>query len=199
MSEQISIFRSIGDLVFDATFSEAHTSELEVTDNPTETGVLISDHAFMKPLKLTITAGVSSVLLPSGNPAYGDGDERPTTAYELLCDLQREAEPFDVQTGLRVYENMVCLSINTQQDKDSAGIFYFVASLREVIIVDTETVSYPPRKAGPTQEQAGKTKEKGEKQGKDEAKAVAPKKASLLSSIGSAFKGATGSAPASSK
>ena len=165
MSNQVKIFRSIGDLVFDATFVEDHNSDLEVTDNPIETGSLVSDHAFMKPLRLSITAGVSSVLLPSGNPDFGTGDERPTTAYEMLSFLQREREPFDVQTGLRIYENMVCTNFSASQNKDSSGIFYFTAQLREVLIVNTETVTYKVLKLGATHQQASKTKNKGEQQG----------------------------------
>jgi hypothetical protein len=199
--EQVKIFRSIGDLVFDATFVEDHNSDLEVTDNPIETGSLVSDHAFMKPLRLSITAGVSAVLLPSGNPDFGTGDERPTTAYELLSLLQQEREPFDVQTGLRIYENMMCLNFGAQQTKDSAGIFYFTANLREVLIVDTETTTYPPRKSGATAQQASKTKNKGEQQGKTDSKTGndGAKKSSLLSSAVNAFKGVTGSPPASAK
>lgn len=168
--EQVKIFRSIGDLVFDATFVEDHNSDLEVTDNPIETGALVSDHAFMKPLRLSITAGVSEVLLPSGNPDFGNNTERPTTAYELLSELQKEREPFDVQTGLRVYENMMCINFSASQNKDSSGIFYFTAQLREVLIVNTETTTYPPRKAGATHQQASKVKNRGEQQGKTDAK-----------------------------
>lgn len=198
MTEQVTVYRSIGDLVFDATFIEDHSSELEVTDNPIETGALVSDHAFMKPLRLSITAGVSAVLLPSGNPDYGKGEERPTTAYELLSALQQEREPFDVQTGLRIYENMMCIGFHSRQDKDSSSIFYFTAQLREVLIVDTETTTYPPRKAGATAQQANKTKAKGEQQGKtsDASANSGAKKGSVLNSVVNAFKGATGAAPA---
>lgn len=48
MSDQvITIVRSIGSLTFDAVFDEAHDSDLEVTDSPVETGVTVSDHAYM--------------------------------------------------------------------------------------------------------------------------------------------------------
>ena len=197
--EQVTVYRSIGDLVFDATFVEDHTSELEVSDNPIETGALVSDHAFMKPLRLSITAGVSEVLLPSGNPDFGSNTERPTTAYELFSALQQEREPFDVQTGLRIYENMMCINFQARQDKDTAGIFYFTAQLREVLIVDTETTTYPPRKAGATAQQASKTKTKGEQQGKTDSKTGndGAKKSSLLNSAVNAFKSVTGAPPAS--
>ncbi|MDQ7745451.1 phage baseplate protein [Hydrogenophaga pseudoflava] len=163
---RVTVFRAIGEMEFDATFMEDHTSDLEVTDNPIETGALVSDHAFMRPLRVEITAGVSDILTPSGNPAYGGGSGRAQTAYQLLTELQKSAEPFIVQTGLKVYENMVCESIRTAQDATSAHILYFVASLREVLIVETESTTYPPRAAGATTQQASKQVNRGETQGK---------------------------------
>lgn len=188
--QQVAIIRSMGGLVFDAVFEETHESELEVTDNPVETGVVVSDHAFMKPLKVTLSAGVSDTPLKYWQSAGGtgqdawtkqDGDDpfasdsgRVRRAYELLTELQALAEPFDVQTGLKLYSNMVCTSIRTSQDKETAGALLFTATLREVIIVKTKTVKYEGNpKPGATARQAGAKKGKGEQQGKevtDEAK-----------------------------
>ena len=53
----------MGSFVFDAVFEETHEADLEVTDNPVETGVVVSDHAFMKPLRVKISAGVSDTPL----------------------------------------------------------------------------------------------------------------------------------------
>ena len=92
---------------------------------------------------------------------------RSRRAFELLTELQKRAEPFDLQTGLKLYENMVCTSIRTSQDKDSSGALLFTAELREVIIVYTQVVTYPPRKPGATKRQAGPKKDKGEQQGKE--------------------------------
>lgn len=193
--QQVAIIRSMGGLVFDAVFEETHEADLEVTDNPVETGVVVSDHAFMKPLRVKISAGVSDTPLKGWGGGYqvsqgalvgggsGEGKDfwarnapsdpfasdagRSRRAFELLTELQRRAEPFAVQTGLKLYENMVCTSIRTSQDKDSSGALLFTAELREVIIVNTETVKYPPRKPGATKRQAGPKKHKGERQGKE--------------------------------
>ena len=197
MTERVTIVRSIGGLEFDATFLETHTVEMEVTENPVEVGSLVSDHAFMKPLVLSITAGVSAVLLPSGNPSFGSGSDRPVTAYQALTDLQATREPFDVETGLVSYENMVITRIVNSQDKDSSGVLQFTAQLREVILTETETVRYPPRKEGTTKNQADKTVDRGEQP----AKGVegGQKKSSFLNSAVSSFKGATGSSPSATK
>ena len=166
--QQVAIIRSMGGLVFDAVFEETHEADLEVTDNPVETGVVVSDHAFMKPLRVKISAGVSDTPLAvvTDDPFASDAG-RSRRAFELLTELQKRAEPFAMQTGLKLYENMVCTSIRTSQDKDSSGALLFTAELREVIIVYTQVVTYPPRKPGATKRQAGPKKDKGEQQGKE--------------------------------
>lgn len=185
--QQVGIIRSMGGLVFDAVFEETHEAELEVTDNPVETGVVVSDHAFMKPLKVTLSAGVTDTPLRQiGDDRFagmsaGEAeqvrsmlgpdaflyDSRSKRAFQLLQELQARAEPFSVQTGLKLYQNMVCTSIRTSQDKDSSSALLFTATLREVIVVNTETAKYPPRKPGAAARQAGPKKQKGEQQGKE--------------------------------
>lgn len=189
MSETVAILRNLGGLVFDATFKESHESPMEVTDNPVETGVLVSDHAYMGPRRLTIEAGVSDVTLREiDNDKFASDVGRARRAFELLRELQEKREPFTVQTGLKLYENMVCTNVRADQDKDTSGAFIFTADLREVIIVYTKTVTYPARKPGPTKNQAGEKKDKGEQQG-TEQKESAPKKQSILTKAADAVKG----------
>lgn len=169
--QPVSIMRYLGPLTFDAVFEEDHTAELTITDNPVESGVTVSDHAYMAPLKVTIRAGVSDTPLSApSDDLYGSGTSRAQEAYRLLRELQKKAEPFDVQTGLCLYKNMVVETIRAGQDKDTAHALLFEADLREVIIVSTQAVTYPPRKAGATKHQASKQQDKGEQQGKDVTK-----------------------------
>ena len=186
--QQVAIIRSMGGFVFDAVFEETHEADLEVTDNPVETGVVVSDHAFMKPLRVKISAGVSDTPLAAvtDDPFASDAG-RSRRAFELLTELQKRAEPFSLQTGLKLYENMVCTSIRTSQDKDSSGALLFDAELREVIIVYTQVVTYPPRKPGATKRQAGPKKDKGEQQGKEVTEK--PKKQSLSKKLADAIGG----------
>lgn len=186
--QQVAIIRSMGGLVFDAVFEETHEADMEVTDNPVETGVVVSDHAFMKPLRVKISAGVSDTPLAAvADDPFASDAGRSRRAFELLTELQRRAEPFDLQTGLKLYENMVCTSIRTSQDKDSSGALLFTAELREVIIVYTQVVTYPPRKPGATKRQAGPKKDKGEQQGKEVTEK--PKKQSLSKKLADAIGG----------
>lgn len=176
-TQTVAILRRVmGGLVFDAVFEETHESELEVTDSPVETGVTVSDHAYMKPRKLTLSAGVSNVLLHAmPSDAFASDSGRAVRAFDVLTELQKRAEPFDVQTGLKLYTNMICSSLRTSQDKDTADVLIFTATLREVLIVSTQTVTYPPRKKGVTARQAGAKKQQGEQQGKEVKGSLATK------------------------
>lgn len=187
-TQPVAIIRSMGGLVFDAVFQEDHESELEVTDNPVETGVVVSDHAYMKPLRFTLSAGVSDTpLRTTADDPFASDAGRSKRAFELLTELQAKAEPFDVQTGLKLYKNMVCTSVRTSQDKDTSGALVFTAEIREVIIVYTQVVKYPPRKAGTTKRQASAKKDKGEQQGAEVADK--PKKQSLAAKLKTAITG----------
>lgn len=157
---------------FDTVIREGHVSELEVTDNPIETGAVVSDHAFMKPATLEFEGAVGDVWLygkdQNGNPVtdlFQSSTSRAAVAFARLLGLQRIAEPFSVQTGLKLYQNMVITSLSAEQDKDTAAILFFRAHLREVIRVSTRTVVYPPRKDGKAHRQASKRGSGGEKKG----------------------------------
>ena len=184
LTNRVAVVRKFDSMIFDATISENHTSELEVTDSPIETGQSISDHAFMKPLTLKISASVSDVVL---NPfkRFGSGltfsgsTKRSKKAFEMLQELQAKAEPFDIQTGLKLYKNMVISRLSATQDKDSGQILNVDIDVREVIIVSTATVTYPSRAKA---KQAQKTKNKGTQQAGEVAK-TDPKQKSLATQL----------------
>lgn len=168
MTELVSIVRNVGGLIFDATFSEQHKVELEVTDNPVERGAPVTDHARMKPVSVTIKAGVSDTpLAVIDNDQFASDSGRTRRCYQILFDLLKAAEPITIQTGLASYINMLCVSIDTEQDSATSSALLFTATFREVNIVSTEKVKYPTRKKGTTKQQGDKKKNRGEQQGTD--------------------------------
>lgn len=161
------IQRGFGGFTFDAIFEEDHTIEMEVTDYPVETGVSVTDHAFMKPYKVRMTLGVTNHQLAPYDGGFGLADVRITNAFRKLTDLMLTREPFDLQTGLKLYNNMLCTYLHVIQNASSANALVFECDLREIVIVNTEIVTYPPRKKGTTTNQASKKKDAGEKQSKE--------------------------------
>jgi hypothetical protein len=171
---QVTIIHSIERLTFDAVLTESHQSQLQVTSNPVETGVMISDHSFMQPLKVTITAAVSDLKMPSGSADYDDASSgRARRAFQLLQELQANTakgivDPFSVSTGLRLYQKMVCVGITARQDADTASLLSFDADLQEIITVSTQAVTYtaPKPMPGKPKLQAKPVVEKGPEQPK---------------------------------
>lgn len=156
---------------FDTIIRESHSLRLAVTDNPVETGVVVSDHAYMEPARLQIEAAVGDFWLrakdASGNAVsdvFASPVSRSQAAWKILREWMATAEPFDIQTGLDLYQNFVFEELSAEQDKDTGTFLAFRASLREVIRVSTQTVTFPPRAAGKAKRQADKTKSSGEKQ-----------------------------------
>ena len=132
---------------FDVVEVEETVLETEVVDNPVETGVSISDHAFDRPVKLTITAAVSDINPPGKDLDMFelDGPSRSIAAYAWLNQVRKAHEPFSVQTGLDLYPSMLITSFRTKQDKDTSRILKFTVELREIVFVYTQTVLYPAK------------------------------------------------------
>lgn len=179
-TQTVAILRNVGGLVFDATLKEGHQLEIDVTENPIETGSSVADNMYVKVPKITVTAGVGNTLLHNLLNDPFSGSNRAQAAFDALTALQVSGEPFAVQTGLRFYPTMMCKSIRAEQDKDTDAVLFFEADFVGVNIVGTETVSYTPRAAGATSRQAAKTKNKGEQQG---TQVPDSKKGSLLARL----------------
>jgi hypothetical protein len=151
---------------FDAVIREVHSSQTAITDNPVETGVVITDHAFLLPKGLDIEAGVGDISVHTTgiDDRWSFGTNRSSECLDFLHELQASLTPFNVQTGLKLYENLMISNIGTEQTKKTAGALIFTVSLREVQFVNTETVTFPSRQAGKTARQASKKTDGGEKQ-----------------------------------
>jgi len=167
---------------FDSVVSEDHTSRLEICENPVETGVLMSDHVFMRPRELVIQAVVTNTPLEMRTPDHDkvtelntdkawlipadstDSETRAQRAFGLLLALQESGNPFNIQTGLKLYEDMLVKELTTTTDANTEGGLVFRATVREVQFTSTETITYPPRADKKTTIDASKKTTSGEKQ-----------------------------------
>ena len=140
---QIITGRNMGGIVFDVTVEEQHEDSLEITSHPVEHGAEISDHAYVKPATVTIRAGVSNC------GVFGD-EYRARDVYEQLLALQRAREPFAIITVVTAADTENALMVSAQ--------------CREVIIVETQTTTIPPRARHKSPAKTGGTSDKGQKQ-----------------------------------
>ncbi|AOJ86732.1 hypothetical protein WS87_08625 [Burkholderia sp. MSMB0856] len=56
---------AIGTITLDVVQEESHTSDLEITENPVESGAEVADHAFLKPSEVVVSGMVVSYEPPS--------------------------------------------------------------------------------------------------------------------------------------
>jgi hypothetical protein len=123
----IAFNRSIGPVPIDCVVAENHSSEIEVTEIPIETGARITDHAYVLPKRVSLDIA----------------DRNAAAAYNALVRLQESRAPFTVVTGLFVYTNMLIKRLDAVRDKISAKILQCTADLQEIIIVGTAYTSAP--------------------------------------------------------
>jgi len=156
----------------DAVIREDFAETLELTKNPIENGVNVSDHVIYQPRKYTIQGIVTDT--PLGFDAFGEirdtvtgffsastpsHDTRSTAAYKDLVALKDAAEPLKIQTGLGEYKDMVITSITTSKDKTSFRSVPIQMTLEEAVITESQVVQVPKKFLSAT----GGIKDKGSK------------------------------------
>lgn len=129
----VSSGRSIGGIEPDVTVEETGRDTTFITNHPVERGATISDHAFMMPAEVEMRVGWSDST--GGFQGYSQA------VYEALLSLQAARQPFEVATGKRLYQNMLISALEVTTTQESAYALMARIALREVIIVDTQTVS----------------------------------------------------------
>lgn len=131
--------RNIGGFIADVTIREDHEDELIVTENPVEQGADVTDHSFKAPARLTIDVGYSNSSVESlGDPGYVDA------IYAQFLALQASRQLSDVITGKRAYTNMAITLLHTVTDAATENALLLTVRMKELILVDTQTVSVPP-------------------------------------------------------
>lgn len=129
------IFRaSIGEVEISASVEETHSLAATVTEHPIERGSAIADHVLVTGAELRM----------NGVIARGDDPDRvqlsPQLAYDLLRDLFRKREPFEVRTSLKTYSDMVIRQLSVSRNRSTSKILSFTAELKQLLFAHSETV-----------------------------------------------------------
>ena len=181
-------------MIFDSVIREKHQFHIEITKNPVETGQSLSDHAYVAqvPLELEIAVSDTPFVDATGLPMHGQtwtsgqSTRRSVVAWQAILDRAASFAVFDVQTGLKLYQNMMFQDGSAEQKKDSAGILRATIQLIPVQFATTATVVYPPRGPKKTGRQAAAKNDSGKREAGEPAETqVKP------ISIGAGFLGLT--------
>ncbi len=128
---------TIGSLEMDATIEEKHRITATITQSPVERSTNISDHKIIQPQELVITGIISNT--PAQLFSLGDVDPRKkadVVAWDTLEELCKTQELVEVQTSLRLYQNMAVVDVQAPRDAMHQNALEFTVTLKEVIIVD---------------------------------------------------------------
>lgn len=132
-------------LELDASVSEEHGFEADVTEHPVEKGANITDHVRQKPRTVRITGIVSNTPLPSFTAPLanlGAGD-RAVAAWQNLQEIHLSGKLVTVVTSLEEYADMALVSVSVPRDAQRGNVLEFTAVLRQVTTVESESVSAP--------------------------------------------------------
>lgn len=131
---------NIGGYFFDGFLDVTHSSNLEITENQIETGASVVDHAYMKPVTLSMTVLVSDVHQSIVPGQFSEGWRRHTSAWQLLKRLQADRTPLSVFTKLALYDNMLIKSIDAVDTDQTLHSLKAEVTLQEVPVATLKTV-----------------------------------------------------------
>lgn len=163
---------NIGGITLDAAIHEDHVHESDITENPVEEGVEVTDHVQLKPAQLTIEGVITDAplgysiigniqnLVRSVQSLFG-ASSRSVDAFNKLLDLRQKREPFTVVTGLKSYDNMIFSRLSVPREAATGNAIHFTAEMKQIRIVESKTISNPPRR-GDVADRASKTKDNGQ-------------------------------------
>jgi len=135
----------VGDIAVDATMSESHTHEYEVTTNPVEGSAPITDHIIRQPRKFTITGVITNSPVDQGlGLDLREGlERRAESAYDDLIALADACGVVTLETTLGTLQNMALSSIEVTRDPDTGDAIQFTLSCQEIVIVGIQLVQLP--------------------------------------------------------
>lgn len=139
----------------DATVSEQHAYENDVTAFPIERGADVTDHVRLRPVRLSLEGIVSDTpigVLAGRRQESADRASRPSLdAFDFFKELRARREPVSIETHLGTYDDMLCESLSPSVDAATGAALRFSVSFVQAHIVRTERstvrVSIPAARA----------------------------------------------------
>ena len=181
--QQKEIRSDILTVQMDGVVSESHSNAIQLTQNPVETGVTITDHAVISPRELVIVGVITDT--PFGNIDLGavssigglfgastsNAQTRTQQGYAQMVYLMNERDIVTIQTELALYENFVITNIATTQDVNSSQSALMHITLTEVLIAHslTEAIEESQLEPGAVAKQASTPNSKGKIQAQEPA------------------------------
>ena len=127
--------------VIDTIPEEQHAIEVGVSQYPIETGATLTDHVFIKPKKLTITAYVSDLLVPVSSTLTTP--YRDSEAWKKIVDQILKREVLTVVTLLTTYQNMILTGASAPKNSSNGRSLIVNMSFEESLIANSQSTQLP--------------------------------------------------------
>lgn len=114
--------------VFDAVMRVGHSQPVVITQNPIQTGANITDHAFLRPARVTMGIGMSDVMDAYAPGMWVGNSSKSVSAFQVLDNLRAARIPLTVTTRLKTYTNMLIEDIRAD---DSIKTLYGLSAVIE--------------------------------------------------------------------
>jgi len=137
----------ISTIELDIIISESASATARITENPVENGANVNDHIIIEPMTFAIEGVVSNISssfigqFTRSSSVFNQEISKSKEAWEALLELQISRQPFTLVQNLKEYENVVILSLNESQDKNTSNGLFFTATMKELIFVGSEIVT----------------------------------------------------------
>lgn len=152
--------RSFGTISGLMHIEERGTDRMTITHHPVQDSAEVTDHAFMEPAELILRMmAVNSIL--SGQI---DGRTYVSNMYQKVRDLQKTRETFSIQTGKRLYQNMLAVSVEVVTDEKTENVLMLSVQCREILKVAVTVVPVPPSLVQAQPQKTGPLNSTGSKQ-----------------------------------
>ena len=163
----------IGEVSVDASISESHSIEGEITSHPVESGSDITDHYRVNPREISLEAVVTSTPIATGYPAQTAinsvksiiaKDDPVMNAWQEVERYFEKRIIITINTSLKKYKNMILTSFNVTRNSAKGQSLHFSLTAREIRVVSTvekARITVPEPK--PKKKTVEKKKDKGKK------------------------------------
>jgi len=129
----------------DATTSEDHSDTSTLTQNPIESGAMVSDHVIDNPIPLTLDIVISDdplkLLAVAGNlsRAFTDADKPSLEVYDFLKLSKLDRKLFTITTTLDIYFDMILIGISVTRTASTSRGLFATLQFQNIRVVETET------------------------------------------------------------
>lgn len=125
--------------VFDAVFRVSHSQPLTITQNPIQTGANITDHAFLRPARVTMGIGMSDVMDSYAPGMWVGNSSKSVSAFQVLDSLRAARIPLTVTTRLKTYTNMLIEDIRVDDSIKTLYGLSAVVEFQQIFVANVAT------------------------------------------------------------